>query len=340
MSLQLKLVENKTQWEAFVTSRPESNFLQSWNWGQFEISLGKKVFYLGLFQGENLVGVCLATKEPAKRGPYLAIAGGPLIDFQSNKQKNLLFSHLETLAKKEGCWFIRLRPQLLKSTGNAKTFKTLGYKPSPMHMTADLTIELDLSLSQEELLAKMRKNTRYEIKKSTKLNVEVVQSNNPEDIQEFHHHQVNLAKKHRFVPFSLKFFSKQFQAFSSDNQVSLFHSYQGKKLLASAFVIFYAGEAAYHYGISTPDNHRLPGSYAALWAAILEAKKRGLARFNLWGVAPEKAIGHRFYGVRIFKTGFGGQEVAYLPAMDKPTSPLYWLTYFFEKLRASRRHLA
>jgi lipid II:glycine glycyltransferase (peptidoglycan interpeptide bridge formation enzyme) len=336
-----QLITDKQRWEQFIASRPEANFLQSWNWGVFQQALGKKVFYLGVFDNNQQVGALLVVKEVAKRGNYLAIAGGPIIDWPrlSADQLRSIFEYLKGLAHQEKCLFIRFRPQALDSAELRSQLQQLGVNAAPMHLTADLTLQLDLTQSEEQILSGMRKNTRYEIRHAQRQNITADISKNPAAIQPFYEHQLALAAKHHFVPFSYQFLFEQFKAFATDDQVVLISSFQGEQLLATAFVIFYNGEAVYHYGISTPANDQLAGSYACQWTAIQEAKRRGCTRYNFWGIAPKDEATHRFSGVSLFKRGFGGQEVAYLPAHDLPTSPFYRLTHFFEKLRKQARHL-
>lgn len=336
--LKVTYLQDKKSWEDFILKADKANFLQSYNWGLFQKNLGKKVFYFALLQGKNEVGCALAVKEEAKRATYLTIAGGPIVSWEPDHFKVLL-SEIKKAAKVENCSFIRIRPQELNTPEMQKIFSTNGFVKAPMHLTADLTLQLDLIQSEELLLAQMRKNTRYEVKKAVKLGISVKKSKSAEDIRRFHRYQLQLAKKHRFVPFSLQFLAEQFKVFVKDDQALLVHAYLADKLLASAFVIFYGKEAVYHYGISTPDNDHLPGAYACQWEAIKEAKKRGLERYNLWGVAPKSETGHRFYGVSIFKRGFGGEEVEYLPAQDLPLSPGYYLTYCLELVRKKARKL-
>ncbi len=340
MSLNIKPITDKPTWEQVVKTFPEANFLSSWNWGAFHASLGKQVFYLGIYQDNQPQGLALLVKETAKRGNYLTIAGSPLLDWSQPKIFTTLTQALTDLSRREHCLFVRVRPQILDTKENSDLFLHQGFRPSPMHLTADRTLQLNLKPSPQEILAQMRKNTRYEINKAERLGLTVKTSTDPKDIKEFHRHQLILAQKHGFVPFSYDFLHHQFQIFARDHQALLFHSYYQNTLLASAFIIFYGPEAVYHYGISTRDNQKLPGSYAALWAAIQEAKNRNLDRFNFWGIAPEGHIHHRFWGVTVFKKGFGGEEVAYLPAHDLPTSPLYPLTRAFESFRAKKRNLA
>jgi lipid II:glycine glycyltransferase (peptidoglycan interpeptide bridge formation enzyme) len=64
-----------------------------------------------------------------------------------------------------------------------------------------------------------------------------------------------------------------------------------------------------------------------------------MKRYNLWGVAPKEETGHRFYGVSIFKRGFGGEEVQYLPTQDLPLNPKYYLIYALETARKKIRKL-
>lgn len=339
MNIRTAIVESKENWENFLASRAEANFLQSWNWGVFHQKLGKKVFPLGLFDGETQIGAAMTVKEEAKRGKYLTVAGGPLLDWGNTEHLQKIFEALKELARSEGCQFIRMRPQEVESVELKQLAAQHGWQESPMHLTADLTLQLDLTKSEEELLAEMRKNTRYEVRRVEKLGIEVKQSADPAEIQTFYEQQLEVAKKHHFVPFSYKFLYEQFVTFAADGQVRLFHSYHEGKLLASAFILFYHQEAVYHYGVSTANNDRLPGSYACQWEAIKWAKSQGGLRYNFWGIAPENQPNHRFAGVSLFKRGFGGEEVQYLPAHDLPVSLSYQVVRGFELLRKKMRKL-
>ena len=103
MPLTCQLIDNQQLWEQYVLSRPEANFLQSANWAEFQQALGKKVFLIGVFDNQQQVGAMLAVKENAKRGNYLAIAGGPLLDWQqlTDQQLKEVFGYLKKLAKQE-----------------------------------------------------------------------------------------------------------------------------------------------------------------------------------------------------------------------------------------------
>ncbi len=158
-------------------------------------------------------------------------------------------------------------------------------------------------------------------------------------MHQFYQLQAEVAKRHAFVPFSEQFLTEQFAVFAQAGAAALVHAHKDGQLLASAFIIFYNHEAVYHYGVSTELNSTFPGSYAAQWAAIKEAKARGCTRYNFWGIAPADQPQHRFAGVSLFKRGFGGYEVPYLPAHDIVLTPKYWLTYGFEWLRKKTRKL-
>lgn len=338
--IEVRDITDKNDWDKFTLSIPEANFLASWNWGLFHQKLGKKAYFRGYFQNSRLVGTALFVKETAKRGNYLTIAGGPLLDWRNNQLIKSWVNDCKSLARAEVCLFVRVRPQLKNTPEHYNIFREKKFNLAPMHLTADLTLQLDLGKSTNTLLAEMRKNTRYEIRKALKLGIKVETTDDVSLIDEFYQHQVALAHKHNFVPFSHEFLKTQFEVFAQDNQVLLFNAYHKDTLLASAFVILYGNEAVYHYGISTPANNRLPGSYACQWAAIQAAQKRGLTRYNFWGITPRNSDkNHRFAGVSLFKRGFGGEEYEHVPAMDLPISTRYPLVYLFEKLRAKKRHL-
>ena len=77
---------------------------------------------------------------------------------------------------------MRVRPQIFDTEENRQLFQNLGFKSAPMHLHAELTHQLDLSKSEPELLANMRKATRYEINRAKKLDIIIKASQNPDDI--------------------------------------------------------------------------------------------------------------------------------------------------------------
>ena len=327
-------INDKEQWESFVLERPEANFLQSWNWGEFHSQLGHTIYREGIFDDSKLVGLFLVIKEKAKRGIYLTIPGGPLIDWSNKQVREESVKRIREIAKTENCSFVRIRPQLIENSDNNQILKALGFVNAPMHLHAELTHQLDLSKSEDQLLSEMRKATRYEIRQAQKLGIRIETSNKTEDMESFYEMQLDTARRQKFVPFGRDFLLKQFEVFSKENQVVLFTAWYGEIKLAQAFVIFYGREADYHYGVSTEEARKYPGAYLIQWEAIREAKKRGMERYNFWGVAPEGAKDHRFSGVSLFKRGFGGFDVSYCHARDLVINyPKYLINWLIESFR-------
>lgn len=330
----------QTEWEQGIAAFPEANFLQSFSWGVFNQRMEKNVERLQVVLKDKVVAQVSMVIEDARRGRYLAIAGGPLLDWSNLDLVTEVFTQIQKKALQQKCVFIRFRPQVVSSEVSSQTLRALKAVTAPMHLTADLTLQLNLSRSDDELLMDMRKNTRSAIRKAERLGITTDVSTNVEDIRRFYEEEKKVAERQGFIPFSYEFLHTQFQVFLESNQVELVHAYSPEnELLASAFVIFYNSEAVYHYGISTELNSKLPGSYACQWRAIIEAKKRGCTRYNFWGIAPKDESDHRFAGVSLFKRGFGGEEVPYLEAQDIALSPIYWVTYLFEYLRKKYRRL-
>lgn len=332
-----QIINDKKTWENFLSKNPHSNFLQSWYWGEFHEALGHKIIRSGLFIENKLAGVMLSVVETAKRGKYMTVPAGPILDWENKTLVNSFKTEIIKIAKENNCSFVRVRPQIISNDFSKNIFKSLGFITAPMHLHAELTNQLDIKKSEDELLSQMRKATRYEIKKAIKLGVRVEESISEKGIKEFYNLQIETSKRQGFVPFSFKFLDEQFKIFSKEGSAILYSAYFENKLLAQAFIIFYGSEAVYHYGASTPEGREYPGAYLIQWQAILEAKKRGISSYNFWGVAPE---GHRFANLSVFKRGFGGDDLEYLHAQDLIISyPKYAINFLIEMLRKKLRHV-
>ncbi len=329
-------ITNKIEWENFLKSHLESNFLQSWYWGEFHKNLSQKIQRTGFYQNNKLKGVMLSVVEEAKRGRHLIVPAGPIINWEDKEIISAFVKEIKKIAFLNDCAFVRIRPQLISDDFSKKLFKDLGFTNAPMHLHAQLTSQLDITKPEEQLLKNMRKNTRYEIKKAEKEKIKITTSTDPKNVKKFYNLQVETSLRQKFIPFSYEYLHEQFKIFAENDLAFLYNAYLGKKLLSQAFIIFYGQEAVYHYGASTDEGRKYPGAYLIQWETIREAKRRKLTRYNLWGVANDPK--HRFYGLSIFKRGFGGEDIDYLQAQDLVINyPRYLINLAIEKFRKLRR---
>ncbi len=342
--MQVREVTNKDIWEDFLLNISEKTFLDSWNWGEFQKKQGEKIWRLGIYDNEQLIGVTLVIKVKAKRGTFLFVPHGPILrksDRVTFSEKGLghLIADLKEIAKQEKAGFIRIASIWERNKENIKIFKDLGFKNAPTHMHPEASWKLDLEPSEEELMRNMRKTTRYLIRQAQKnKDIEIIQSQKLEDIDIFNEIHKEVVKKHHFVPFSLEYFKKEFLAFTEDNKISLFMAKYKGEIIASTFIIFWSNMSFYHHAALSLKYPKIPVAYLLQWEAIKEAKKRGCLIHDFWGYVDPKSR-HPWAGPTLFKMGFGGYAKEYVKTQDLILSPSYYLTYIIEKIRKLKRRL-
>ncbi len=333
----IREINNKEAWESFLLECDEKTFLDSWNWGEFQKREGEKVWRLGVYDGNELVGAALVVRVKARRGTFLFVPHGPVGE---SKILEVLIKKLKEIAKQEKASFIRISPIWERNEENIKAFRNLAFRNAPIHMHPELTWELDIRPSEEELLMGMRKTTRYLIRQAQKnTDIEIVKTQNIEDLKKFNEIYCQTAKRHKFVPFSLKYLEHQLCSFLPDNQIMIFLGKYKKEIASASIAVFWQGTGFYHHGASLPKYNKIPVSYLLQWEAIKEAKSRGCQKYNFWGIAPDDSKNHPWAGLGLFKKGFGGYRKDYVKTQDLSLSWKYWPTYIFEKIRKIKRRL-
>ena len=342
MKYTVKTVEKQSEWDEFVTSFLEANFLQSWDFYEFYLSRGFDIVRRGIYdENDQLVGVYAGEVEPAKRGRHLAVAGGPIFNWTNQEVKNLIFSDMKQQAKKLKCTFVRVRPQLQNTPENAKIFQQLGFRKAPMYLSVEFAGVLNLENSEEEILKNMRQRLRRALRKAEKNQITIEKTSDPKAIHDFYQIELQTAKRHDFYAFSEDFLTKQFAAFAKNDEAVLYIAKLNGEILAENFMIFYGNEASYHYGVSSELGTKYSGAPLLHMEAMRDARKRGIKRYNFWGIVDENDTKHRFYGVSVFKRGFGVEELKYLEARDLVLDKIsyYTKTLPIETLRRKVRHV-
>jgi len=358
--MKIKPVSEKNLWQNFFDKNCLHSFLHSWQWGEFQQSLGYPIIRLGLYNNKNqLEAICLVIKIKSKRGSFLFIPHGPIINKNLTSNINHLkkifkkiLEFLKKTAEKEKYSFIRIAPILEDKEEYQKIFTNLGFKIAPIYMHAETTWELPLlNKTDEGLLSQMRKTTRYLIKKAIRDGVIIEKTTDPKALKIFYKLYQETAKREKFTPFSFEFIKKEFEAFSKSKNVMIFlakispsnfNQFQqvstSFNYLAASIIIFTKAAAFYHQGASI--HTKIPATYLLQWEAIKEAKSRGCQIYNFWGIYDEKRKDRTpksWQGLTLFKTGFSGQIRRFLLTQDYTISKKYYLTFFWEKFLMWKR---
>ena len=339
--MKIVTIEDREKWDKFITSRREANFLQSWDFYEFHKSRGKTVVRRVVIDDKSkIVAAYAGVVETAKRGTYLAIAGGPIMDFEDKKLVKEVFADIKKMGQENNCVFVRVRPQLPLSDKSLKLMRELGLKRAPMYLSVEYAGILDLHKSEEEILAGASQGFRRKLRKAEKAEIEISADTETKSIEEFCKLEKKHAERQKYVAFSSEFLRKQFEAFRKNDEVLIYTAKKDGEVLAQNFMIFYGPEVSYHYGVSSELGTKYSAAPLLHMAAMKEARKRGCIRYNLWGIVGLEETSHRFYGVSEFKRSFGCEELKYTPAHDLILKPAkYQITKLVETVRKKVRHV-
>ena len=124
----MKIVDitSRSQWDDYVKSHPESNFLQSWDFYEFHSSRGKQIVRRAHLDEKGTITAAYAgVVETARRGHYLAIAGGPILDWSDTDLAQAIIADIRAIGQKHPCTYIHL---VVEGTIDETVLKALAKK--------------------------------------------------------------------------------------------------------------------------------------------------------------------------------------------------------------------
>lgn len=336
----IREILDRNEWNEFILGLDANTFLQSWEWGQVQLATGETVKYLGIFEGSEQIGAALVIVVNARRGRHYLIPHGPLAADEIRVRWIVpeLVAWLKKQSQQDRICCLRVAPLMLANEENEKFWQGLGFGPAPLHVHAELTWVLDISRTEVELKAGMRKTTRHAVRKAEQAGVMTKVVVDPiEALQRFWPLYEQTKQRHGFVVWPKMMVEAQLKNFSAGNHIfTVIAQYNGQDV-AAAILPYFGQTVFYYHGASIKLPSSVPAAQLLQWAAIKEAKKRGATRYNFWGIAPEAKPNHPFAGLTVFKKGFGGQEISYMHAQDLPLSWKYLSLWLVDSYRRIKR---
>jgi lipid II:glycine glycyltransferase (peptidoglycan interpeptide bridge formation enzyme) len=234
-----------------------------------------------------------------------------------------MVSELITLGKQKNAIYIQIEPN---------TTEKVNLKPSHHPLFTKYTFVLDLTKSEDELLAAMHPKTRYNIKVAQKHNVLVAEDNSPAAFGEYLRLTEETTSRQGFYAHNKNYHKTMWKIMHDADIAHLFTaSYNGEVL--SAWIVFVWKDTVYYpYGSSGRNHREVMAPTLLLWEIATWAKKKGLKHFDLWGaMGPPSADGpdpnDPWYGFHRFKQGFNPRLVEFAGSFDLVIKPFLYSFY-------------
>jgi len=336
--LEAKIIENKTEWDNFLSKFEYTTMFLSWEWGLFEKSLGNKFEFWGIYENNELVALLPIKYVKALRGKYLYLRHAPLMDWKNNNLVVFVTDFIRKKAEESKSYFIRISPLLESSDENEKLMKELGFKSSLINATdAELTVVLDLTKSEEDLWKDFRKTTRNSIKTAINKGITVKSTDTLDFFKYFEPIYLDTIKRQKWHGYSLQYIKKEFEVFQKSGDVRMFVAFLGEQPISTSIFIHHRKQIIYHHSGSLTQYRNIPSTYLLHWEAIKYYKSIGMELYNFWGVCPENETNHPWYGLSLFKRGFTKDELSHIHPHDLLISPLGSLTRIYEGIETKLR---
>jgi len=170
------------------------------------------------------------------------------------------------------------------------------------------TLLVDLTLTPDELMTRMKPKTRYNVRLAAKRGV-TVRTAGHGDLETWNALYADTARRNRMTAHRDGYFASVLarpDGRAGDETITMLLAEKEGRPLAAMFLSISADRATYLYGASSSEERQLMAPYALQWAAMMTAKRAGCSSYDLFGVAPRPDPDHPMYGLYAFKSGFGG----------------------------------
>ena len=373
-------------WNSIIANLPNPHFMQSMEWAQVKAAGGWQPIYavwtetdfqvssppstFNLPPSTALKATALILKKTVIRGGFAAklcilyCPKGPNLDWSDAPLRRRVLDDLQRLARQQGAIFLKLDPDVVLGIGLPGADDSVT-EPGGEAVRADLalrgwrfsqdqlqfrnTVLLDVSPSEEDILARMKQKTRYNVRLAAKKNV-ILRVGTKKDFSMLYQMYAETAKRDGFIIRDEHYYQTVWNTFGlkveklDGGQVETLKPFDTAspfnlptcepliaevdgEAVAAVFLFAFAGRAYYVYGMSRDAHREKMPTYFLQWEAMKWAKAHGCKVYDLWGAPDVFDESDSMWGVFRFKEGLGGYVSRTLGAWDFAPSRLWYALY-------------
>jgi peptidoglycan pentaglycine glycine transferase (the first glycine) len=335
---------NPSEWDECISCHPDVHILQTREWGALKDAFG--------WQSVRLVNAGMGAQILFRRLPLgfsiAYIPKGPLyLSDEPLHKGNAFWEDVDHLCKSNRAVFLKVEPDAweepaVKGQAPQQPLLPPGFRLSSQAVQPRRTLLVDISGDEEQVLARMKQKTRYNIRLALKKGI-VVRSS--ADLESFYRLMQVTGGRDSFGVHSLSYYRKAYELFHPRGSCELLIAEFKREPLAGLMAFANGKRAWYFYGASANEHRERMPTYLLQWEAMRWARGLGCTLYDLWGVpdVDEETLEANFtkhnqglWGVYRFKRGFGGQLRRTAGPWDRVYFPwLYAIYGWWSRMRSA-----
>jgi lipid II:glycine glycyltransferase (peptidoglycan interpeptide bridge formation enzyme) len=340
--------QTKMTWDEIIACLPGAHVLQTTEWAEIKARVGWRSQPLTWMDGDGnpsatamLLERCMQFRGLSLPVRVLYVPKGPNLAWGDDHLRGLVLDDLQRRARKMHAIFIKIDPDVivgrgipgeddeyLDPTGKAVTadLKSRGWIFSPDQIQFRNTMLIDLELSEDELLARMKQKTRYNLRLAERKGVSVRVAGQ-DDLPLLYQMYAETSVRDGFVIRDQAYYQTVWASFVRAGFAEGLIAEVESQPVAGVMIFRFGERAWYLYGMSTQAHRDKMPNVLLQWQAMRRAKAAGCKVYDLWGAPDEFDESDDMWGVFRFKEGLGAEVVRTVGAWDYPVNPWVYRLY-------------
>jgi Acetyltransferase (GNAT) domain len=184
------------------------------------------------------------------------------------------------------------------------------------------SLRLDLTKSEDEIFANLRKNARYEVRRAERMGISVAPSTTASEIEEFLALHSRLAARKGFAAEARDDLRGAIGWLTTENVRGALLLARSQNQVCGGAVIGRAGKRCWYVWGAADKHEHFNVGHILQWRALLWAKSHGCTEYDFGGYTPGATSGPAW-----FKAGFGGRVVHFVPPHRRVIRRGYYRTF-------------
>lgn len=316
-------------WDDFLVRLPAGHHVQTSLWAQVKASLGWRFARVVATRDEHIVGGAqLLFRKVPVAGWVGYVPKGPVFSQAEQPVCRAVVEEILQAARSRHVRYLIVQPAENTRT-LTKTLHSAGFHPSTVEAAPTASVIVDLQPSLDQLLARMKPNTRYNIRLAERRGVRV-RKGRAADLPIFHALLAATGERQGFSAYDLAYFQELWRAFADRGWVTLFVAETASEVVSATLAVAFGNTVVNKLSVWSGRFGSHKPNEALQWAVMQWAKKQGYRYYDLEGIERsaarailqgESPAETEIDSVSHFKLRFGGDVVLYPAGYEHVYNP-------------------